>query len=78
MLKAAGEGDWRSFAATATALLDGAPLESIPFMERILGTSHAAFWAPATPPGTLRKMAFPGAARRMGPGPLTRNESCRR
>ena len=34
-LKGAGDGDWRSFAATATALLDGRALKTVPIMDRI-------------------------------------------
>ena len=35
VLKGAGEGDWRSFAATAMALLDGRALKTVPIMDRI-------------------------------------------
>ena len=35
VLKAAGDADWRSFAAAASALLDGRPLEGIPVMDSI-------------------------------------------
>ena len=42
VLKAAGDTDWRSFAAVASALLDGRPLKGIPIMDRIfLGTVDA-------------------------------------
>ena len=34
-LKSAGVGDWRSFAATAMALLDGRALKTVPIMDRI-------------------------------------------
>ena len=36
---AAGERDWRSFVATATALIDGEVLEGIPIMQHILDSS---------------------------------------
>ena len=46
VLKAAGEDmDWRSFAATAAALLDGQPLRKIPIMECIFEASIAAWRA---------------------------------
>ena len=35
VLKGAGAGDWRSFAATALALLDGRTLKTVPIMDRI-------------------------------------------
>ena len=35
VLKSAGDGEWRSFAATATALLDGRTFKTIPAMDRI-------------------------------------------
>ena len=35
VLKGAGDGDWRSFAATAMALLDGRALKTVPIMDRI-------------------------------------------
>ena len=35
VLKGAGAGDWRSFAATAMALLDGRTLKTVPIMDRI-------------------------------------------
>lgn len=35
VLKAAGDPDWHSFAAVASALLDGHPLEDIPIMNRV-------------------------------------------
>ena len=35
VLKAAGDADWRSFAAVASALLEGRPLEGIPVMDSI-------------------------------------------
>ena len=35
VLKAAGDADWRSFAAVASALLDGRALKGIPVMDRI-------------------------------------------
>ena len=35
VLKSAGVGDWRSFAATAMALLDGRALKTVPIMDRI-------------------------------------------
>ena len=42
VLKAAGDADWRSFTAVASALLDGRALEGIPIMDRIfLGTVDA-------------------------------------
>lgn len=40
---ATGERDWRSFVATATALIDGEALEGIPVMQHILDTSIAAW-----------------------------------
>ena len=42
---ATGGRDWRSFVATAAALIDGAELEKIPVMESILNTSVAAWEA---------------------------------
>ncbi len=42
---ATGEGDWRSFAATAAALIDGAALQTLPVMEHVLDTSLAAWRA---------------------------------
>jgi len=42
VLKAAGDADWRSFAAVASALLDGRALKGIPIMDRVfLGTVDA-------------------------------------
>ena len=42
VLKAAGDADWRSFAAVASALLDGRALKGIPIMDSIfLGTVDA-------------------------------------
>ena len=35
VLKSGGDGDWRSFAATAMALLDGRTLKTVPIMDRI-------------------------------------------
>lgn len=35
VLKAAGDADWRSFAAVASALLDGRALKDIPIMDRV-------------------------------------------
>ena len=35
ILKSAGDGDWRSFAATAMALLDGRTLKTVPILDRI-------------------------------------------
>ena len=35
ILKSAGDGDWRSFAGTAMALLDGRTLKTVPIMDRI-------------------------------------------
>ena len=35
VLKAAGDADWRSFAAVASALLDGHALKGIPIMDRV-------------------------------------------
>ena len=40
---AAGDRDWRSFVATATALVDGAALGGIPIMQHIFDTSVAAW-----------------------------------
>ena len=45
MKTATGETDWRSFVATAAALIDGTALEKIPVMEHILRTSIAAWQA---------------------------------
>ena len=42
---ASGEGDWRSFAATAAALIDGAALQTLPVMEHVFDTSLAAWRA---------------------------------
>ena len=42
VLKSAGDADWRSFAAVASALLDGRALKGIPIMDRVfLGTVDA-------------------------------------
>ena len=35
VLKGAGAGDWRSFAATAMAVLDGRALKTVPIMDRV-------------------------------------------
>ena len=44
VLKAgSGAGEWRSFAATAAALLDGRALKKVPIMEHILAASIAAW-----------------------------------
>ena len=43
VLKDAGNGDWRSFAATAMALLDGRPQKTIPIMGRIYDGTLLAF-----------------------------------
>ena len=43
VLKAAGDADWRSFAATAAALLDGRSLKKVPIMDYILSASIAAW-----------------------------------
>ena len=43
VLRAGGDADWRSFAATAAALLDGRPLKKIPIMDYILSASIAAW-----------------------------------
>lgn len=52
VLKAAGEdGDWRSFAAAAAALLDGRPLREVPVMECIFEASIAAWRAEEHGPG---------------------------
>lgn len=40
---ATGDRDWRSFVATATALIDGEALEGIPIMQHVLDTSVAAW-----------------------------------
>ena len=46
VLKAAtGNGDWRSFAATVSALLDGRALKKVPIMGHMLGASIAAWQA---------------------------------
>ena len=42
VLKDAGNGDWRSFAATARALLDGRTLKTVPVMDRIYIETLAA------------------------------------
>ena len=36
-------GEWRSFAATAAALLDGWALKEVPIMEHVLSASIAAW-----------------------------------
>ena len=52
VLKSASAGhDWRSFVATAAALIDRRPLEEIPIMLHILGTSIAAWQAERNDPG---------------------------
>lgn len=38
-----GAGEWRSFAATASALLDGQALKKVPIMEHVLAASIAAW-----------------------------------
>ena len=43
VLKAAGDADWRSFVATAAALLDGRSLKKVPIMDYILSASIAAW-----------------------------------
>ena len=43
VLKGTEDGDWRSFAATAVALLDGRALETVPIMRRVLGGTMAAW-----------------------------------
>ena len=43
VLKASDDADWRSFAATAAALLEGRALKKVPIMEYILSASIAAW-----------------------------------
>ena len=43
VLKAAADTDWRSFAATAAALLEGRALRKVPIMDYILSASIAAW-----------------------------------
>ena len=43
VLKAAGDADWRSFTATAAALLDGRSLKKVPIMDYVLSASIAAW-----------------------------------
>ena len=43
VLKAAGDPDWRSFAAVASALLDGRALKGIPIMDRVFLASVDAW-----------------------------------
>ena len=43
VLKGAGDGGWRSFAATASALLDGCELRTVPIMGHVVGET-AAVW----------------------------------
>ena len=42
VLKGAGNVDWRTFAATAMALLDGRALETIPIMEYVCERTYRA------------------------------------
>ena len=42
VLKGAGNVDWRTFAATAMALLDGRTLETIPIMEYVCERTYRA------------------------------------
>ena len=50
VLKAGGAAaDWRSFAATAAALLDGRPLREVPVMECVFEASIAAWRAEEAP-----------------------------
>jgi len=52
VLKAGGEdAEWRSFAATGAALLDGRPLRKVPVMECIFEASIAAWRAEERGPG---------------------------
>ena len=52
VLKAGGaDPDWRSFAATAAALLDGRPLREVPVMECLFEASIAAWRAEEEGPG---------------------------
>ena len=43
VLKGAEQGDWRSFAATATAVLDGRTLKTVPIMDRVYAETLAAW-----------------------------------
>ena len=45
LLKGAGRDDWRSFAATALALLDGRPLHTIPIMRSVFRATLDAWHA---------------------------------
>ena len=40
VLKGAGKVDWKTFAGTAKAVLDGRALETIPIMEYVLGADR--------------------------------------
>ncbi len=57
VLKAAGSDDWRSLAATGSALIGGGELSAIPIMGYLLDTTSAARLAaqsPSQPPGRDR------------------------
>ena len=43
VLKGAEHGDWRSFAATATTVLDGRTLKTVPIMDRVYAETIAAW-----------------------------------
>ena len=43
VLKGAEHGDWRSFAVTATAVLDGRTLKTVPIMDRVYAETLAAW-----------------------------------
>ena len=45
ILKGAGDGDWRSFAATAAALLYGRAFATVPIMQQVLDATKEAWRA---------------------------------
>ena len=45
LLKSAGHADWRSFAATASALLEGRALGTIPIMRHVFAATPDAWRA---------------------------------
>ena len=49
VLKAGASDDWRSFAATASALIEGRELPAIPIMGYVFDITSAA-WLAAQPP----------------------------
>ena len=52
VLKAAGSDDWRSFAATGSALLAGQPLFRVPIMGHVFDATSAAWRAQRSRPRT--------------------------